>query len=313
MAYRTKHRIEYAALRAITAVMIILPLRVALALGWLLAALAYPLVRKRAAEARRRMRSVLGPGIAEADLRRWAWQSWRNIFFNVIEIARAPRWDRTAVDRYVDHAEVRKLIDRQRSHGGFTLAVCHMGNWELAGFTTRMLGLPLFVMMRGQSNPLVTDYLNRIREAAGVGAIERHSKALGQIAKRIRAGEVFTILPDIRAKSPDGAVRVPFLGGQAYLNAGTCLFARHTNTPVVTAYVRRIGWTRHQIVVHDPVFPDPEADKHEDIARMLGELMARFDREIRSDPGQYFWYNKRWVLDQHFDPALSPPAPAPEG
>lgn len=300
MAYRTKHVVEYAVLRAVTSVLMLLPQRGALLVGWILARLSYPFMARRAAEARRRMRSVLGPEASEADLRRWAWQSWRNLFFNVVEIARAPRWNRAKIDRYVDHAEVRKLLDLHARRGGYTLAVCHMGNWELAGFTTKQLGLPLFVMMRGQSNPLVTAYLNRVREASGVGAIERHSKALGQIAKRIRAGEVFTILPDIRAKSPDGAVRTPFLGGEAYLNAGTCLFARHTETPIVTALVRRIGWTRHQIVVQDPIEPDPALDKHEDIARMLGIIMARFDAEIRRDPGQYFWYNKRWVLDQSF-------------
>jgi KDO2-lipid IV(A) lauroyltransferase len=313
MAYRTKHILEYGFLRGATALMQVLPLRGALAFGWILAALMYPFVSKRAAEAQRRMRSVLGPGPSACDLRRWAWISWRNIFFNVVEIARAPRWTRADVDRLVDHAAVAALLERQRTHGGYTMAVCHMGNWELAGFTVRLLGLPLFVMMRGQSNPLVTAYLNRIREAAGVGAIERHSKALGQIAKRIRAGEVFTILPDIRAKSPDGAVRVPFLGGEAYLNAGTCLFARHTETPVVTAYVRRVGWTRHQIVVHDPIFPDPSLDKHDDIARMLGIIMARFDAEIRRDPGQYFWYNKRWVLDPDFAPTPPRATPVAEG
>jgi len=298
--YRTKHIIEYAFLRAVTGLVSVLPLRGALGLGWVLARLSYPFVTRRSTEARRRMRSVLGPNVAESDLRRWAWISWRNIFFNTIEIARAPSWDLRRVNRYVDHTEVQKLLDLHRTRGGFTLAVCHMGNWELAGFTVRLLGLPIFVMMRGQSNPLVTDYLNRIREASGVGAIERHSKALNQIVKRIRAGEMFTILPDIRAKSPDGAVKVPFLGGEAYLNAGVCMFACLTKTPVITAFVRRVGWTRHRILVQDPIEPDPTSDKHDDIARMTAEIMARFDAEIRRDPGQYFWYNKRWVLDNQF-------------
>ncbi len=301
MSYRTKHIIEYGVLRAVTGLVTVLPLRGALGLGWVLARMSYPFIARRSAEARRRMRSVLGPGVPDADLRRWAWISWRNIFFNVIEIARAPRWTRRDIDRLVNYTDVEKLLALHHTRGGFTLAVCHMGNWELAGFTVRLLGLPLFVMMRGQSNPLVTGYLNRIREAAGVGAIERHSKALGQIAKRIRAGEVFTILPDIRAKSPDGAIKVPFLGGEAYLNAGACMFACLTKTPVITAFVRRIGWTRHQILVQDPIEPDPTIDKHDDIARMTAAIMARFDAEIRRDPGQYFWYNKRWVLDDRFE------------
>ncbi len=300
MKYRFKHVVEYIFLRASTALMCLLPIHAALALGWLLARLSYFFVGKRAAEARRRMRSVLGPEVSEAQLRKWSWLSWRNIFFNVVEIALASRWTKARADRYVNHTQVQKLISRARSDGGFTLAVCHMGNWELAGFTVRLLGLPIFVMMRGQSNPLTTAYLDRMREKAGVGAIERHSKALGSIIKRIRAGEVFTILPDIRAKTREASVKVPFFGGEAYLNAGMCLFAKHTNTPVVTALVLRRGWAHHEIIVHDPIMPDPAADKDADILRMTTEAMQRFDQAVRQDPGQYFWYNKRWVLDDRF-------------
>jgi Kdo2-lipid IVA lauroyltransferase/acyltransferase len=300
VTYRIKHLVEYAALRAITAVLCLLPVTVALAFGWLLARISYCFIGKRSAEARRRMRSVFGPDIPEAQLRQWAWISWRNIFFNVIEISRAPTWNMKKVDRLVKYTETQKLIARQREHGGYTLAVCHMGNWELAGFTVRLLGLPIFVMMRGQSNPLVTAYLDRIREQTGVGAIERHSKALGSIIKRIRAGGVFTILPDIRAKTIDASVKVPFLGGEAYLNAGMGLFAKHTETPIVTALVLRRGWAQHEIIVHDPIFPDPALDRDADILRMTTLVMQRLEAAIRHDPGQYFWYNKRWVLDHQF-------------
>jgi KDO2-lipid IV(A) lauroyltransferase len=262
--------------------------------------LSYCFIGKRSAEARRRLRSVLGPGPSESDIAQWAWVSWRNLFFNVMEIARAPRWNRAAIDRLIDHRQVEALLTRQHEKGGFVMAVCHLGNWELAGFTVRMLGLPIFVMMRGQSNPLVTAYLNRIRKRFEVGAIERHAKALGSIIKRIRAGEVFTILPDIRAKTRDSAVVVPFLGGSAYLNGGMALFAHHTGTPVVTALVRRHGWMRQEIEVHDAIEPDPTLDRDADILRITGAVMARFDAIIRADPGQYFWYNKRWVLDDRF-------------
>jgi len=33
---------------------------------------------------------------------------------------------------------------------------------------------------------------------------------------------------------------------------------------------------------------------------MTREIMQVFDRAIRTHPDQYFWYNKRWVLDDRF-------------
>ena len=300
MATRPKHIVEYVLLRVVIALVTIVPLRWSLVMVWPLARLSYCFMGKRSREARRRMRQVFGERVPEAEIKRWAWISWRNIFFNVVEIARASSIKREKVTERVDYYSIQRCVDYQKEHGGFTLAVCHMGNWELAGFVARMVGLPLFVMMRSQSNPLVTEYLNRIRQQFEVGAIERHTKVLGSIIKRIRAGEVFTILPDLRAKSPDAAIVTPYLGGQAYLNAGMALFARHTNTPIFAVIIVRKGWTQHAWKVEEPVFPDPSVEKDADIARMTTEVMAIFDRAVREHPEQYFWYNKRWVLDDRF-------------
>lgn len=300
MAYRTKHLVEYGLLRGTIFLLNLLPLRVALALGWLLAAASYGLAGKKVREARRRMRAVFGPKVSESQIRHWTWRAWRNLFFNAVEVARASRLTREEVTKRIIHYEsVEKLNALHSREGGFILAVCHMGNWDLAGFSARLLGLPLFVLVRGQSNPLVTHYLERIRDHFQFGWVDRH-RALGSILKRIKTGEVFTILPDVRAKTRESAVLVPFLGGTAYLMAGTGLFARLSGRPVITAILSRRGWTRHEWNIGEPIYPELDVEREADIQRMTFEVMRRFDEAVRNDPEQYFWFNKRWVLDDRF-------------
>lgn len=300
MATRPKHIVEYVLMRTILALINLLPLKLSLVLIWPVARLSYCFMGKRSREARRRIRLVLGDAITEEKANEAAWISWRNIFFNVVEIAHVQRMSEDRLQGLFEGLELPICRKLNREHSGFTLAVCHMGNWELAGFATRTSGLPLFVMMRGQSNPLVTDYLNRVREKFKVGAIERHSRVLGSIIKRIKAGEIFTILPDIRNKTKESSVVVPYLGGNAYLTAGMAMFARHTNTPIVPVVVRRSGWFKHILAEQPAIYPDQTADKNEDSIRMTAEVMAIFDRAVRETPEQYFWYNKRWVLDDRF-------------
>lgn len=299
MTYRTKHVVEYAFLRGMVFVLGWLPLRAALATGWLLAMLSMPLAGKRLREARRRLREVMGPEVPEAQIKRWARQSWRNLCFNAVEVARAGQRPPGEVTRQIDCPDLNKLLDLQQREGGYVLAVAHMGNWELAGFAVRQFGLPIFVLARAQSNPLVTRYLDRIRERFGVEAMER-GRSLGSVVKRIKAGGVFTMLPDIRAKTRDAALLVPYLGREAYLTGGMGLFARLAGKPVVTVIVRREGWSRHVWEVQEPVYPDETIDRDEDILRMTTEVMGRFERAVREHPDQYFWYNKRWVLDDRF-------------
>ena len=54
----------------------------------------------------------------------------------------------------------------------------------------------------------------------------------------------------------------------------------------------------HKITVLDSVIPSPNVDKQSDNIRMMNDLMHIFTKEIDKSPEQYFWYNKRWVLEQ---------------
>jgi lauroyl/myristoyl acyltransferase len=43
--------------------------------------------------------------------------------------------------------------------------------------------------------------------------------------------------------------------------------------------------------------PDPAAsDKKEEARRLTREAMAIIDRSVQAHPGDWFWYNKRWIL-----------------
>ena len=49
--------------------------------------------------------------------------------------------------------------------------------------------------------------------------------------------------------------------------------------------------------MHGPFEPDLSLPKDQDAVRLSQAVMDIVDAEIRKDPGQWFWYNKRWILD----------------
>ena len=92
-----RHVAEYLSLRLIAGLLNALPYRAALALGWVLAALAHYAVGFRRETARARIRSVFGASLSEARVRAIAWQSWRNTVFNAVDILRGRRLTRDRV------------------------------------------------------------------------------------------------------------------------------------------------------------------------------------------------------------------------
>jgi KDO2-lipid IV(A) lauroyltransferase len=170
-----------------------------------------------------------------------------------------------------------------------------MGNWEYAGVAAHVLGLPHFIIVARQSNPLTDDYLNRMRAVTGIELIWRDTSALKRAVRNIREGKVMTFMTDMRSRTP--AVSVQFLGKPANVAGGLGAFARMSNVPVFIVVTTRVGWTRHRWQLHGPIHAAPDADKDADAQRMTQHVLNIFDKAIREEPEQYFWYNKRWVLD----------------
>ena len=116
-----------------------------------------------------------------------------------------------------------------------------------------------------------------------------------EMLRRVRHGEIFAILPDTRSRVP--ALPVPFLGGTANLARGMGLLACQARAPVVPLVLRRTSWRRFDVEFFPTVRADPSAPRDAEEARITREVLAQFDAAIRRTPGQWFWYNRRWVLD----------------
>jgi KDO2-lipid IV(A) lauroyltransferase len=290
-----KHQVEYGFLRGFSGFLGVLPYRVALGAGWVLAVLGHYGFRFRVRVARHRIREVFGDRFSDRAVRRIAWRSWRNLCFNVVEILRMGKIDRAWIEKHVDLPDPAPLLERARRGEPIVLATMHMGNWDLAGVGASLLGLPVFFIARRQNNPLTDQELNRMRNVTGVETLLRANDTAKEVLKRLKAGKTLAILPDVRYPTPGLAVQ--FLGGEANLAPGMGLFARQVNAPIFPVVASRTGWTGHRWRLFAPIHPDPALSKEEDLLRMTRAVINQFDREIRDHPEQYFWFNKRWILD----------------
>ncbi|MGN1359968.1 MAG: lysophospholipid acyltransferase family protein [Kiritimatiellia bacterium] len=291
-----RHYLEYALVRAFQLLLGLLPLRLAFALAWLLLRLVFHTLRPKRAQVAKRVRQVFGDQTPRRTIDRIAWLTLRNMVFNTIEMMRADRFDKTWVDRHMPDfgpqiGPVKKLIDQ---YGGIVITVPHYGNWDLAAIACRIYGIRMIAIASKQKNPLLNNWINRTR-THGTQIVERQSRAsLRQVAEVLANRGALAILADISLKHQ--AIQVPFLGGTANVGEGVGRFAHNANVPILVAAPHRVGWTQFHFEVLDTLYPDPAAEPETDTRRLVAAVMAGFDRAIRADPGQWFWFNKRWIL-----------------
>ena len=221
--------------------------------------------------------------------------SLANLLQNAIEMIRAPRLTKDWITRHVKDMPVyadrlRAVLDEGK---GAVIMVPHAGNWYMAAWAMARYGMPLCAIAARQRNPLINDWLARQYDTIDV-LTRGEASTLHDIRERIRRGGAFAILPDLRVPQPD--VRVPFLNGEANVSHGGALFSVATGAPLVVAMMRREKGL-HTFDHLATLRPDPDApDKKEEARRLTREVMVLLDAAIQKTPEQWFWYNKRWLL-----------------
>ncbi|MFH0879550.1 MAG: lysophospholipid acyltransferase family protein [Lentisphaerota bacterium] len=294
MTYKISHILEYALLRVLSGVVNLLPHKGALLLGWAAAAISFPLLKSKMRRTQVRIKQVFGARYSDREVREISRRAWRTFMFNMVESMRTPRVTLPWIKKVVDLTDVPMAFDNMKDGKGLILAVPHMGNWELAGIATQMLGLRLMLIVRRQKNPLLDAYLTRLREYTGVEAFAREGKSFAGLVHKLKEGKVLAILPDLRAKG--NALPVHFMGATASIAGGMALFAREAGVPILPACTIRTSWARHSWKGRPPIYPDYSLDKDADILRMTQYVMTHFDDMIATYPDQYFWFNSRWIL-----------------
>jgi len=295
MKHKAKHIAEYVLLRILFVVVNVLPLRAALFVGWLGSVFFFYGLRFRRDKAEARLKQVFGDRFTAKERRHIARISFRNLCFNAVEAARFGKLTPEKLQKMPLYTGITSMQKIYQESGAFIFSTAHMGNWDLGGIACKLAGIPVFSIARRQKNPLTDNLLNQIRNTTGMDVVLNDSKVLRNVVRRLKAGEVLAILPDVRSSTE--ALSIDFLGGKANLGAGVALFAQMAHCPIYPIALTRRGWMHHEYKVFDPISPDPSLDKKEDWQRMMQQLVSIFDVEIHARPEQYFWFNKRWVLD----------------
>ena len=269
---------EYAGLRLACGLVNALPYCCAAALA---RAAGWTLVRVFAFKRRRtegRIRSVF-PEMSAREVRRVAVRSLQNMLLNAVEMMRAPKLGRRWMDRHVlDGLKYKERLQAYADEGhGVVVMVPHSGNWYMAAWSMAVYGLRLFAIAARQRNPKIDAWMNR--QYGAVEVLDRDCRdTLAKIRAGLEAGRVFAILPDLRVRKRD--VEADFCG-----------------SPVVVAQMVRDGG-RHVFNHIATLRPDPSAaDPRAEAERITREAMSLIDREVRKRPGDWYWYNKRWILE----------------
>jgi KDO2-lipid IV(A) lauroyltransferase len=285
------HRIQYGALRALIALLSLVSWRVASGAGAALGRLGYwPLrVRRRVAE---KQIADSFPEKTPAERRAITIGAYKNLGRVGVETALASRLDaRAALDLF--HPPVGwEYLEGPTSKGqGVILVSGHLGNWELGAAYVAARGLKVSAVVRGQSNKLFENYINRSRHRLGWNTIWDGDATRG-IPRAIRDGHVVPLLAD-QGVLGLSSIFVPFFGRLARTPQGPAVFALRLQAPCVVCVVTRQPDGRYQLSV-EPVEITDTGNRERDVEAIVTAYTRQLEAWVRRYPEQYLWQHRRW-------------------
>ncbi|MCM8763949.1 MAG: lysophospholipid acyltransferase family protein, partial [Candidatus Omnitrophica bacterium] len=150
----------------------------------------------------------------EKILKKTVKKVYKNFGIYMVEFFQIPKWDRKLVEERVELVNAHYLDQTLSKSKGAIVLTGHLGNWELAGVVTRLLGYNLSAVALPFKNEKIAIIFIRRRRLKGINVILTGANPK-EYVRAFRNKGVIAILGD-RLFTEKG-IKVKFMGRETYL------------------------------------------------------------------------------------------------
>lgn len=288
---KLQHQIEWAVVRAVRALLSVLPLRVATWIGAMAGWKAYRIFRIRRRVSIDNIMNSLPAVTGEREADRIACASYMNFARSMIEFGMFHRLTPERVKDMVTISGLRHLDAALEGGKGVVGFSGHLGNFELLGAALSAYGYPVKLLVGRQSNAMVDEEIVRLRQLHCSGTIRRE-EAPKEVFRALDDNVFVAMVADQDVR--DSGVFVNFLGRPASTARGPAVFAIRRGAPVIAGFIRRTGNGRHHAELLPPMWPDPALEGDEAVVELVQRYTNALSDAVRRHPEEYFWAHRRW-------------------
>jgi KDO2-lipid IV(A) lauroyltransferase len=294
-----RHRLEYAAVAALRALVVRLPPAAARAVGSAIGLAFYALDGPHRRLAVANLRAAF-PHRPRRECRRTARRTFAHFGRLVTAILEFSALEPAEMLRRVEFEGAERVEQALARGRGALLFTGHFGFWEVHALVHALRLGPIAVVARALDNPLLDALLARIRTTTGNIVVYRRG-ALRRVLRHLAEGRAVAILIDQHIQSAD-AVMVDFFDRPAATTAALAAVALRTGAPVIPVFALPAGRGRYRLVYEPPVEP-PAPDDPDPVRALTQRCTDVLEMYVRRYPELWLWMHRRW---RDAEPAAAP-------
>ena len=290
-----QHRIEYAGVMAVRAVVRPCPMFVVLAAGTVLGHLFYALDRPHRRLALGNLEAAFPgrPPAERATIAREMFSHFGRLLMVLLKFSTMSPADMLERVEFEGEERVRAAHALNR---GVLLFTGHFGFWEINALVHALTLHPMAVLARPLDNPLLHDLLERVRGRTGNSVIYRKG-ALRRVLRALGENKAVALLIDQHIHTD--AVLVDFFNRPAATTTALAAVALRTGAPVIPVFALPLPGGRFRMVYEHAVEP-PDPEDPDAIRQFTQRCTDVLEMYVRRYPGLWLWMHRRW---RDVDPA----------
>jgi len=298
-----RHLLEYLGARLLVAVVRLLPVAGAIALGRFLGVAAGYVIKSRMQLGHENLQRAFGDRFTHEERCRILRSLMALLGEALVESVIITPDD---VAKNVEVEGFHHIEQALESGRGAILLGPHLGMWELAGhvFGTRLSRAA--TLYKPLKNRFIDRYVLASRAQSNMVIIPNQN-TLTSVMRRLRANYAVVFLYDQNAGR--SGVMATFFGLPAMTYAAPAALSRKTGCPVVPGYFIKLpGFRRHRMVMCAPIQPVDTGSPEQDVLATVQRYNDFIEDVVRRHPDQWFgWLHNRWKISRRAQAALQQP------
>jgi KDO2-lipid IV(A) lauroyltransferase len=232
----------------------------------------------------------LKPIIADqSELKACAKKVFINFAYYLVDFFRYARLDTAFVRKYVKVEGINYLEAAHKDKKGIIVVTAHLGNYELAGAVTSLLGYTVNAIALSHKDTRIKKFFDQQRGLLGIKVINAgvSTKKCFSLLKR---GELIAFLGD-RDFSGSGSKVNLFGQEQASLPLGPAFFALKTGASLIPAFFVRENSKFYRLIFEKPI-PTQNLNQEEEIVEAYSLVLEKY---IKRYPEQWYMFAPYWL------------------
>jgi KDO2-lipid IV(A) lauroyltransferase len=223
-------------------------------------------------------------------VKRSARQVFINFAYYLTDFFRYSKLNADFIKKYVTISGLDKLNDSLTKNKGIIAVTAHIGNYEMAGAVTALLGYPVDALVLPHQDRRLTDFFIKQRKLAGINVLLT-TTGLKKCFSSIRQGKLIAFLGD--RDFFGGGLTIEMFSRRCILPRGPAFFALRTNTNIIPAFFIRKNKKFYHLIFEEAIAVGEPGLKTEEA--VIGAYAKILERYIAKYPDQWYMFQRYWL------------------